>query len=261
MTEPYPSWQKKENFSFRAAWLSKKNLRTQFAQELALTSLARGRATPHFLQMELEAVKYREKSEGWHLLFVLDMLKMFDSFQHLTNHVQKFLKTSDLGPAPLEIMFHDAKAPIKLNRPQRMEIFDKFLKALKAHPFSEKGNEMFTFIEPMKDYALELSVEWSNFRRFIDTTFAADDNPIKSLVAKVCRVEEIAFDADRKERPQKVAEGVLELSGNAVRVGTWEHTFDDNDEVFESVAYEEVNIASESLQKSIYFEAVDREDE
>lgn len=261
MNEPYESWKKKESFTFRAAWLSKKNIRTQFAQELLLSQIALGKAAPDFLRLELESSKYRSEKPGWHHLFMIETFKTFDTRQLLENYVRKFAKTHEFGPGGFEIMYHNQPAPVKLNKPQRLALADKFMEAFTSHPFAEKGKSVLDFIETFKEYALELSVERSYFRRFIDGIFSAEDNPLKSLVGEVCKLECLADSADKQEKPTRLAEGVLELSANTVRVGDWEHTFADDDSVFESVAFEEVNIYSSTLETSFYFTPVKKSEE
>jgi hypothetical protein len=232
----------------------------QLSKELALRAMVQGKAVPPLLKMELELPKIN-KREGWYHYYISEAFKVVETFPALVTHIRFFLKTNDLGAGPLEMMFQNMKAPVTLTKPQRLDLADRFIKVIEAHPFKEKDQEYIEFVEPFKDYALALSVERSNFRGWIDGNFEAEDNPIKSLVGEVCTVKTIAFEAPEKEKPMLVAEGILELSGNTVRVADWEHTFDDQDEVFESVAYFEVNIASDAVQTTFFIKAVNRNEE
>jgi hypothetical protein len=260
MPEPYKSWQRQENFTFRALWLSKTDKRLQLSKELALTALVQGKVIPSLIKMELELPKFN-KREGWHHYFILEAFKVLETFPTLVKHIRSFLKTSDLSAGPLETIFRNRATPVILTKAQRLDLTDRFVKLIENHPFKEKGREFVEFIEPFKEYALALSVERTNFRRWIDGDFNAEDNPIKSLVGEVCTVKTIAFEAPEKEKPQQVAEGVLELSGNTVRVADWEQTFNENDEIFESVAFYEVNIASDTLQTTFFIKAIHRNED
>lgn len=262
--EPYSSWRKMPSYSFRAAWLSRSDQRRHLAEKLVLAYMARGEKVPELLQLELSdhpALKdLAARREGWHHLFAIENFRMFDSLPALRQHVKTFCKRSDFAPGPWEILFREADAPVGFSKAQRIRLLDKVLKAVEAYPFADDDEHHFyELLEPLGDYALALSVEYGSFRRFIDGSFGDEDNPVRSLAGKACRVSSLAFSADEEEAPAVVAEGVLELSGNTVRVGAWAHSFDDDDDIFESVAYEEVNIASEALAQSIYLEVLEKE--
>ncbi len=260
--EPYTSWQKKPSYTFRAAWLSKKNIRRQFAERLSLDFLSQDKAVPELVQLELRIKNRFKRQDGWHHFFTIDAMRIFDSFLKLKQDVKTFLKQDEFEAGGLEILLHEAASPVRMSKSQRIKLLDKFFKGLYAFPFDDEENHFFEHIEPFKDYAMVLSVEYTNFRRFWDGSFQEEDNPIKSLVGLDCKVERLAFDGDDKEGPTFLAQGVLELVDNTVRISDWEQSFESNDEVFESVAYEEVNIASEALEQQFYFEVLTKyEDE
>lgn len=264
--EPHPSWRKQPSYSFRAAWLSKKDERRHLAEKLALEYMARGEKVPELLQLALSddpvLKEVRARREGWHHLFVVEGFAMFDSLQALKQHVKTFCKRSDFGASPWETLFAEREAPVRLSKAQRIRLLDKAVKAVDAYPFADDDEHHFLeVLEPFGEYALALSVEYANFRRYIDGSFGDEDNPVRSLLGKACRVRALAFDAKEEDAPELLAEGVLELAGNTVSVGAWAHSFDDDDEIFESVAYQEVNIASEALAQSIYLEVLDKENE
>jgi hypothetical protein len=252
VNEPFDSWKKKPNYSFRAQWLSKAKLRLAFAERVTIAALARREAPPPLAELELEHHELKHWPEGWQLYFVIEAFMMFDSLEALTAHIKAFFKRHDFSAGLWEALLSDEAAPVRLSKSQRVRLIDKTLKTIAAHPFDAPEQEFLEIVEPFGEYALALSVEYANFRRFMDGDFKAEDNPIKSLIGLECRVTELAFDAE-DDNATLLAEGVLELSGNTVRVGDWQQSFEEEDEVFESVPYFEVNIASESLQRTVCF--------
>lgn len=252
MNEPFDSWKKKSNYSFRAQWLSKAKLRQAYAERLAVTAMSRGEEPPLLVELELDQQASKHWPEGWYLYFVVDAFVMLDSLEALMTHVKSFFKRHDFSAGTWEMLFSGEDAPVRLSKSQRVKLIDKTLKIIAAHPFETPGQEFLEFFEPFGEYALAFSVEHASFRSHLDRAFKAADNPIKSLVGLECRVAEQAFDSE-DDNVTLLAEGVLELSDNTVRVGDWQQSFEDGDEVFESVPYFEVNIASESLQRSFYF--------
>lgn len=249
--EPFESWKKSESFAFRASWLSQKNKRLGYAEQLALRFMAKGEELPVVLQIELDP-SVGHKREDWHRYLTIEAFVILDSYAELTAYIKTFFKRSDFGPGDWEMLFMEEEAPVRLSKSQRIGLLDKSLKALASHSF-EFSEELWQLIEPFGDYALELGAERAYFRHFVEGEFNAEDNPLQSLVGESCKVESLAFDADKDEKATLLAEGVLELSGNTVRIADWQQTFDDHDEIFESVPYLEVNIASELLQRSFFF--------
>ena len=266
-----PNWRRKEEFVFRAAWRSKRNERRSLAERLALESLSQGKAVPFVAQLELEDKPFKNRHERWHHYFILQTMTFFKSFGEMLAGVKSFLKRDALDAGSWEMMFSDAPAPVRLSKSQRVALIDKFVKGVKEYPFEDKaGKEVFNVFQPYGDHALDLSIEYVELRPSFDTTFGAEDNPVKSLVGKKCTVQgrasaeengEKDTDEDEAEQPVlELGEGVLMLDGYTVRVGEWQHTFAEDDEVFESVAFEEVNVYSEALKLSIFLEAVDKLD-
>ena len=256
-----PNWRRKEEFVFRAAWRSKRNERRSLAERVALESLSQGKAVPFIAQLELEDSPFKNRHEGWHHYFILQTMTFFKSFGGMLDGVKSFLKRNDLDAGSFEMMFRDAPAPVRLSKSQRVALIDRFVNGVKQYPFKDKaGEEVFSIFQTYGDYALDVSVEYVVLRPSFDTVFGAEDNPVKSLVGKQCTVRSRAAQEDEeKEEPVlELGEGTLELDGYTVRVGEWQHTFEEDDEIFESVAFEEVNIYSEALKMSIFLEAVDK---
>ncbi len=275
MDEQLPlNWRRKEEFVFRAAWRSKRDERRSLAERVALESLAQGKAVPFIAQLELQDTPFKNRHEGWHHYFILQTMTFFKSFGEMLAGVKSFLKRDALDAGSWEMMFRDAPAPVRLSKAQRVALIDRFVKGVKEYPFEDEvGREVFSVFQPYGDYALDLSVEYVVLRPAFDSTFGAEDNPIKSLVGKKCTVRGRASaeesedeDTDKntdeaEEEPLlELGEGVLTLDGYTVQVGEWQHTFEENDEVFESVAFEEVNVYSEALKMSIFLEPVDKDD-
>lgn len=260
MDEQLPlSWRRKQEYVFRAAWRSKRDERRTLAERVALENLSQGKAVPFVAQLELDNVRFENRHEGWHHYFILQSFTFFKSFGEMLNGVKSFLKRDDLDAGSWEMMFRDAPAPVRLSKSQRVALIDKFVKGVKQYPFEDKaGKEVFSVFQPYGDYALDLSIEYIVLRPSFDTTFQADDNPVKSLVGKKCTVRGRA--AQKNEDEDEEAP-LLELDGYTVRVGEWRHTFGKDDEVFESVAFEEVNIYSEVLKMSIFLESKDKDGE
>lgn len=253
--EPFESWKKKPSYTFGAHWLSRATLRRAFAEEVALRLAAQRETTTPLVALELERDDEDGSwPEGWHLFLNIEAFTMLDSFAALIAHVKSFLKRHDLAAGSWEMLLRDRAAPVRLSKAQRVALIDKTLKALSAHPFDKPGQEFLRIIEPFGDYALSLSIEYARFRHFMDGPFGAEDNPIHSLVGLACRVMGLPHDADEDTEPTLLAEGVLSLAGTTVRVADWEHTFDAEDEVFESVPYVEVNIAAKAPVYSFFFE-------
>jgi hypothetical protein len=252
--ESHPKWEKQPGYSFRARWVSRVDERRHYAERLALERLAKGRKVPLLLHLELDDGVPTSRLEGWHHFMSVGTFRMLDSFPALLREMKTFLKRDEFAAGLFESLFRGADAPVRLSKAQRVRLLDRALAALAAYPFADDDEHHFwEWLEPFGDYALVLSVEYAVFRRFMDGSFADDDNPLRSLVGQACRVTALAFDAEDGAKPAPLAEGELSLEGSTVRVGSWEHTFAGDDQVFESVAYEEVNIASEESQTSFYF--------
>lgn len=97
-------------------------------------------------------------------------------------------------------------------------------------------------------------IEYAPFRPEFSTTFGAANNPIRSLVGKVCTLkaatqadleredEDEDFEAEWKE----LSVGTVHLEGNRLTVGFWSHTFKADTRVF-GVAFEEASFEDENM--------------
>lgn len=121
------------------------------------------------------------------------------------------------------------------------------------------------------DYLLVASIDYTPFRPEFSTRFGQPNNPIRSLVGRVCTLramdfaqldedypddlddldeddleplelleddEDLEFEEEEEPDWQEIAVGPVSLEGNRLTVGFWSCTFDENTEVT-GVAYEE----------------------
>jgi hypothetical protein len=103
-------------------------------------------------------------------------------------------------------------------------------------------------------YLLVASIEYTPFRPEFDTVFCAANNPIRSVVGRVCtlraatqadleyELDDEDFEAEWKE----VAVGTVGLDDDRLTVGFWSHTFDPLTHVV-GVAFEEANFEDEEM--------------
>ncbi|RIH88446.1 hypothetical protein Mrose_00855 [Calidithermus roseus] len=145
-----------------------------------------------------------------------------DNYEEALDVITKALKRPNLGEmAGLHFSKSQRKALIQ-------EVHQRF-----GQPVLEKGSYHHAWF--YGDWALKVSIEHVPFREIFDTTFAALNNPLRSLQGRRARVERL-LDSAGKDEAELVAEGVLGIEGNTVRVGNWSQAFEDKDYV-EGVAY------------------------
>lgn len=247
------SWQLKDNYMVGMAWLSRRNERRAAAERLALEFVAMGEEVPSVVKLELSKESNASEYEGWHHLFMVQMASFYEGFAALTQGVKTLFKRGELDAGSFEFLLSDVQAPVRLSKSQRVMLIDTFMKGVKGHTFSEDEEGIFEMIVPFGDYALRLGVEYARIRDTIDGHFEDADNPLRSLVGVACHAYAWTFEAQDEDEAAMptVGEGVLELDGHHVRIGEWQHTFEADDLIIDSAAFEEVTIRSEALELDI----------
>lgn len=244
------SWWRRDYHFVNAAWLSKNDARQREIERINAELIASVRLTSY---LELGGAPFKHLSD-WHMLFQVesDAYVQFRGFETMVREVESFLKSSTLDAGRGEFLYDEAKSPVQLNEPQRIALAETFKKEVDQHDFTAKT--MFELLVPYGDYALWLGIERHLLRDEFDSVMSARDNPLKSLEGLSCDVLLWTFEAQEKGGDlDYVGEGILERDRYSVRVGEWQHTFDETDEVINSTAFKEVSIRSNTLRTDVRF--------
>lgn len=256
MSEDFPSeWQENDHYHFRVAWLQ------PYPDYLALDAGDFRLVDAEEAQQEgLEPTFELDVHPGWWIRTNVDS-GWDDSLEESVNAVKSVLKNSEFGAGVLELRRRGERAPERLSKSQRRALIGQIMHPRKnPHAEPDDGVVREAFLR-IGEHALWAWIEHAPFREEFETTFGAPENPLRSLVGGACVLHGLAMDDyEKEERPwRELARGPLELEGTMVRVGSWSHTFEGDEEVF-GAAFEEASLESAALRMSLSFNAVDTTD-
>lgn len=163
-----------------------------------------------------------------------------DSYEEALDVITKVLKRPELG----EI------AGLRFSKSQRKALIQEVHQRFAEPVLEEKTSHHAWFYG---DWALKVSISHIPFREIFDTTFAAANNPLRSLQGRRARVERL-LDSATEDEAEFLVEGVLSIEGNTVRVGEWSQDFEGEDYV-EGAAYPSYDAEHVSVGIMIYSEA------
>ncbi|AWR87401.1 hypothetical protein [Meiothermus taiwanensis] len=214
-----------------------------------------------------ESVEY----PGWYFLQRGEPMRIVDSLEEALAALKSRLKHWNM------IDLLGRPAPIEASKSVRKQMVIDLLNAPIATPppdYDPDRDEPFLLLSckwELGDYLLVASIDYTPFRPEFSTRFGQPNNPIRSLVGRVCTLramdfaqldedypddlddldeddleplelleddEDLEFEEEEEPDWQEIAVGPVSLEGNRLTVGFWSCTFDENTEVT-GVAYEE----------------------
>ncbi|GEM84799.1 hypothetical protein [Meiothermus hypogaeus] len=210
--------------------------------------------THQFMGQEIpprESVDY----PGWYFLQRGDALRIVDTLEEALAELKSRLKhwnLSDIFGRP---------APYQASKSERKQMLIELLEAPITTPPPNHNPDYDEPLPPLLErkwelgqYLLVATIEYTRFRPEFFTHFDAANNPIRSLVGKVCTLQAATHaDLEREDEDEdfeaewkELAVGTVHLEDNRLTVGFWSHTFEAHTLVY-GVAYEEASFEDEEL--------------
>lgn len=191
---------------------------------------------------------------GWYFVQRGDRMRMVDSLEEALAELKSRIKHGNLGD------LLGSPTPYQTSKSERKRMLAELLEAPIVTPPPNYGpdrDKPLTLLErkwELGEYLLVAFIEYACFRPEFHTYFNAANNPMRSLVGKVCTLqaatqadleredEDEDFEAEWKE----LSVGTVHLEGNRLTVGFWSHTFRADTLVF-GVAFEEATFEDENM--------------
>ena len=224
-------WHKQPSYSLRVAWLSTtpRPGTLEMMQEHAESLRREGKDA-----RADELLQGISGHPGWWLHSNIAM----DGTDSLEAAVKKACKTvihSDFSAAGF--LQPPTPAPVKPVKAQRKALVAQ----LEAGAITTEGLTREAFLEIAPGYALSVWIEDMSCAPEIETLFADEDNPLRSLETVWCVLSFTKYDGDGSD----IAAGYVKLDGNTLHVGEWSQVFSADSEV-EGSAFAEVSVQSEA---------------
>ncbi len=222
-------WRDEIRFSLRVAWLS------TTPRPGALEAM---RASADFWRSEGKDALADEMMQGisghpgWWLHSNIHMGGE-DSLEATIKSACKIVINSDFSAGSfLEL---PAPAPVKPVKAQRKALIAQ----LEVGTVITEGLVREAFLEIAPGYALSVWIEDMSCPPEIETLFASEDNPVRSLETVWCVLSSADYDGDGSD----ITAGYVKLEGETLHVGEWSRVFSADTEV-EGIAFGEVSIHS-----------------
>jgi len=203
-----------------------------------------------------------EEYPGWYFLQRGDTMRMVDSLEEALPEIKSCLKHWKL------VGLLGQGAPYQASKRERKQMLAELLQmpiaCLPANYDPDRDEPLPPLLEckwELGPYLLVATIEYTPFRPGFDTYFGKANNPIRSLVGRVYRLEAATqadlereadvedFEAEWKE----ISSGTVSLEENRLTVGFWSRTFDPSTAVL-GVAYEEASFEDEEFNYYLHSE-------
>lgn len=220
----------------------------------SLLWLSREPHTRWFIGLETP-LRESEDYPGWYFLQRGDRMRMVDSLEEALTELKSRLKHWNLSD------LFGQTAPYQASKSERKRMVVELLEAPIATPPPNHDPDRDQPLPPLLErkwelgnYLLVATIEYTPFRPEFRTRFDQPNNPIRSLVGKVCTLQAATqADLEREDEDEdfeaeweELSVGAVHLEGNRLTVGFWSHTFKADTLVF-GVAFEEASFEDENM--------------
>jgi hypothetical protein len=183
-------WQEQDHYELRVSWLSKESPagNEKLEEELRELMLESGAEE----EAELPSLEIAGHPGWWHYFNV--EMGPHDSLDEALAAAKTVLKRSDLNPSDFNFgLPRGTKAPAQLSKSQRRKLIDQVMNP----PARELpgGIVREAFVEA-GDHALLVWIEALPFREEFSASFAAPENPLRSLIGKECVLKTQSYEDD-----------------------------------------------------------------
>lgn len=244
MNEIPKNWQEKPHYEPAVLWFTREaRTRTVLGQQLM--------AEPS------------QEYPGWFFYFRADTRMLHESLQEALTELKSILKHWRM-----EDRFGTERIALQPSKDERKRMVVQLLEYPipdPTPPFDPESDpqppERVHLQWEFGDHLLVVSLGYSPFREEFTTTIGSADNPIRSLVGKVCTLqaateadlERELDDEDFEAEWKEIALGPVAFQDNRLMVGFWSHTFDPDTPVT-GVAFEEASFFDPQTGISYFLE-------
>ncbi len=191
---------------------------------------------------------------GWYFFLRADEHRVYDRLEEAVGKIKTTLKNWRM-----QDRFGLDRVTFQASKEERKQMVVQLLEYPIVNPTpstqpDDDGNEIVQLKWEFSEYMLVASIWHTPFGEEFTTTMGNPDNPIKSLVGKVCTLQAATQadldreldDEDFEAEWKEIAVGPVSFEDNRLTIGFWSHTFDPTTPVV-GVAYEEASFEDEKM--------------
>lgn len=194
------------------------------------------------------AAEESKEFSGWHFFLRTNEDLLYDRLEDAIGKIKTTLKHWRMqNPFGIE------RVPIQVSKKERKQMVVQLLEYPITHPDDE--SEILRLKWEFGEYMLVVSIWHVPFAEEFITTMNSPDNPIKSLVGKVCTLYgatqadlDLELDDDDYHAEwREIATGPVTFEDHLLCVGLWSQAFEASTAVI-GVAYEEASFEDEKMR-------------